>query len=188
MSLDLRNESRSDTASELALAARARMRGAPLLDALERRSPGARERADAMGSYAFAAAVALELGRPAAELCRETAKLADVGRLYDSDAPQMDGARLALGAGVPSDICDWILQLQERFDGGGPQGLKGGEIAIAARIGRAAGVCDEVLAEPGASPVDRRATAVSALRAQAGSELDPEVADALIAVLEATRR
>jgi len=44
------------------------------------------------------------------------------------------------------------------------------------------------LSQPELDQQDRRAQAVAKLRASAGTELDPEVVDALIGVLEATRR
>ena len=113
-----------------------RLRGAPLLDALEAHLPGSRDHAEATGGHAFAAAVGIGLDRIAAEVCRETAKLHDVGMVYvpaaamaspfeEWDAEQRAafdahyeaGARLALGAGIPDDVCGWLLQIRERFDG-----------------------------------------------------------------------
>ena len=35
------------------------------------------------------------------------------------------GAGLARGAGIPEDVCGWILATRERWDGGGPEGLRG---------------------------------------------------------------
>ena len=187
MSSDRQSESPSETPSELSLATEARLRGAPLLDALEKHESGSRERGEAMGSYAFATGVALGLGRAGAELCRETAKLCEIGLMYESDDPYLDGASLTLGAGVPSDVCDWILQTRERYDGSGPQELEGTEIAIAARIARAAASCARSLTKTAPGHADRLAAAVTALRAGAGSEFDPEVVKALAGVLESTR-
>ena len=88
---------------------------------------------------------------------------------------------------MPSDVCDWMIEIPERFDGSGPQELAGAEIAIAARITRAASVCERALAQVGLDEADRRAQAVAALRADAGSELDPDVVAALTGVIVATR-
>lgn len=182
-----------------------RLRGAPLLDALERHLPGSREHAEATGSYAFAAAVGLGLGRGAAELCRETAKLHDIGMVYvprevafapyeSLDPEQREafdghfeaGARLALGAAVPDDACGWLLQIRERFDGRGPDGLAGTAIPVASRIARAACACDLVLAPASTATADeRRREALERLRDAAGHELDPDVVEALAGVLEA---
>jgi HD-GYP domain-containing protein (c-di-GMP phosphodiesterase class II) len=186
------------------LAELVRLRGAPLLDALDAHQPGSRDHAEATGSFAFAAAVSLGLDRVAAELCRETAKLHDIGIVYvpaevlqtpfDAwDAHQREafdahyeaGARLALGAGIPDDVCDWLLQIRERFDGKGPDGLAGDAIPIAARLARGACACDTLLASPvsGKSLDERRADARDRLLGAAGAELDPRVVDALGRVL-----
>ena len=208
MSSDPPNASRSpgpDPASaDPAPAALARERGAALLEGLEAHLPGSLQHAEATGAYAFAAAVALGLGRAGAELCRETARLHDVGLLYvpapvmgtpfDSwdaeqraafDAHYEAGAKLALGAGVPDDVCGWLLQIRERFDGQGPDGLAGEAIPVAARVTRAACACDTLLASAatGATLDERRPVAIERLRAAAGRELDPSVVDALIPAL-----
>ena len=167
------------------LATIARLHGAPLLEGLEAHMPGAAQHAEATAGYAFAAAVGIGLDRKAAELARETAKLHDVGMVYvpaqvmqtpfaDWDAEQRAGfdahyeagARLALGAGIPDDVCGWLLQIRERFDGQGPDELEGDAIPIVARLVRAACACDTLLASPqgGASLAERRDNAIAALR------------------------
>lgn len=209
MSLDPPSAGRSpapEPPADLTLASLARLRGAPLIDGLEAHLAGAREHADACGSYAFAAAVELGMGRAGAELCRETARLHDVGKVYIPpsilrlDASEIDaestrqlerhfeaGARLALGAGIPDDVCGWMLQARERFDGDGPDGLAGAAIPVAARVCRAACLCDSTLSSPAEGPLttpdERRTVALAELRQSAGSELDPDVVEALVAVL-----
>ena len=153
-----------------------RERGEPLLEGLEKHAPGSRMRADATGAYALATAVGLGFGRPEAELCRETARLADVGRIYEpAGAHQEAGAQLARGAGVPELVCEWILGVGEHYDGTGPLGHSGSEIPVFSRIIRAAKRCDEFVRE-GAKPAE--------LRALAGTELDPAMVDALASMLE----
>lgn len=150
--------------------------GEPLLDGLEEHTPGSRERADARGAYALATAVGLGFGRPEAELCRETARLADVGRIYGAAGTQYEpGAQLARGAGIPEVVCEWILGVGERYDGTGPAGLSGSEIPVFSRIVRAAKRCDEFVCQ-GSPPGE--------LRALAGTELDPAMVDALASMLE----
>lgn len=185
-----------------------RLRGAPLLDALERHAPGSRSHAEATATYAFAAAVELGFDRGRAELVRETAKLHEIGKVYvpkDSLAGPDDrsgneeaeppgshfeaGSRLARGAGIPDEACDWIIALRERFDGRGPLALGGDRTPVEARIIRGACACDKALAvtvKPPLSPERRgpQRLAVDALRAVTGHELDPEVVDALTQVLE----
>jgi HD-GYP domain-containing protein (c-di-GMP phosphodiesterase class II) len=186
------------------LAELVRLRGAPLLDALDEHLPGSRDHAEATGAHAFAAAVGIGLDRAAADLCRETAKLHDVGMVYvpaattqapwdawtDDQRAQFDahydaGAKLALGAGIPDDVCGWLLQIRERFDGQGPDGLAGDSIPVAARIARAACACDTLLASPqgGETLPERQADAVARLRAAAGHELDPSIVEALVGTL-----
>ena len=190
--------------SDQDLAELVRLRGAPLLDALDAHSPGSREHAEATGAHAFAAAVGVGLDRAAAELYRQTAKLHDVGMVYVPvsvmrtpyeswgaaehevfDAHYEAGARLALGAGIPDEVCGWMLQIRERFDGLGPEGLSGDSIPIAARLTRAACACDTLLAsaQGGEALNDRRADAITRMRGAAGRELDPQIVDALVAAV-----
>ena len=90
------------------------------------------------------------------------------------------------GAGIPDVVCGWLLQIRERFDGSGPERLAGDAIPVVARLARAA------CAATPCSPRRRGATASRSaaptrsrrLRAAAGRELDPEVVEALAAVLE----
>jgi HD-GYP domain-containing protein (c-di-GMP phosphodiesterase class II) len=183
-----------------------RDRGAALIDALDQHLPGAREHAEATGAYAFAAAVALGFREDEAELCREVAKLHDVGKLYvpreilARPAAELDdasrerlrghhaqGAGLAAGAGIPEAACAWIRAAGESFDGSGPQGLSREEIPLGARIARAACQCDLLLADPAGpdDPAERRDAAVNGLRRQLGRTLDPAVVAALVAILRA---
>lgn len=150
--------------------------GEPLLEGLEESIPGARDRAAAAGSYALATAVGLGFGRTEAELCRETARLADIGRIYEpAGAHHEAGAQLARGAGLPEVVCEWILGVAEHYDGTGPAGLSGSEIPVFSRIVRAGKRCDEFVRK-GSDPAE--------LRALAGAELDPAMVDALALMLE----
>jgi putative two-component system response regulator len=209
MSSDPRNASRSP-APERAVrappdeAAEAHRRGEPLLEALERHLPGAREHAEATAAYSFAAAVELGLSRERCELTREVARLHEVGKVYlpadllskpASDlckderarvaAHPASGYELALGSGVPERACVWIRQVGERFDGGGPAALSDGEIPLAPRIIRAACAYHELLTRLGSShkPSDRRSIALSGLRERAGRELDPDLVEAIARVV-----
>jgi HD-GYP domain-containing protein (c-di-GMP phosphodiesterase class II) len=191
------------------LAEPARARGATLLDALEGHHAGSRDHAEATASYAFAAAVELGFEREHAEAVRETARLHEVGMIYVPatvlaaapeqrsaegtaliDAHPDYGAKLALGAGVPPQICDWIRATAERFDGRGPAGLAGERIALEARIVRVACVCDWALTtpQPGGTAAEHRTAAFEVLRAAAGRELDPRVVEALAGMLDRVTR
>ena len=197
--------------SELALAALVRMRGAPLLDALEHHFRGSREQAEGAASYAFSAAVELGMPRAEAEVTREAAKLHDVGRVYvpvavlakpawrrsRDEGAQVQahhewGAELARGAGVPDQVCNWIRDGGERYDGRGPRQLAGAAIPLQSRISRAAYACFAALTHSAEEPIQqdpqhpRRAGDV--LRASAGHELDPAVVEALASAIERSGR
>ena len=166
--------------------------GEPLIEGLEAHAPGSRVRADAVGAYALATAAGLGFKREEAELCREAARLADVGRIYaptatlgsavsaeNEGAAELEraeeAAALARGAGVPEVVCEWLLRVSEHYDGSGPARLSGAAIPVFSRIIRTAKRCDE-LVTGGSGP--------ESLRALAGSELDPAMVHALASMLE----
>jgi HD-GYP domain-containing protein (c-di-GMP phosphodiesterase class II) len=153
-----------------------RERGEPLLEGLEKALPGARAHADDTAAYAFATAVALGFSREQAELCRETARLGNIGKIYGPPEIHHEaGSQLARGAGLPAMVCEWLRGTGERYDGSGPGSLSGSEIPVFSRIVQAAKRCDELLSQ-GSPPAD--------LRALAGTELDPAMVDALASMLE----
>jgi HD-GYP domain-containing protein (c-di-GMP phosphodiesterase class II) len=174
-----------------------RARGATLIDALERHLPGSREHADGTASYAFATAAELGVDRRRAELVREAARLHEVGMVYLSpellvrprtelgpqDAALADsypayGAQLARGAAVPEQACEWIGGAGARF------AVAGDEIPLEARVIRVACVCDALLAGPMTAGQPRARVAIARLRAAAGGDLDPRVAEAAVAILD----
>lgn len=192
--------------SDFTLASLVQIRGAPLIDALDRHAPGSREHADATGSYAFATAVELGHDRSRAELAREAAKLHAVGGVYvpaatlarpaaertpaersEVDGLHEAGCRLARAAGVPEQVCGWILRIRERYDGRGPDRLAGPAIPLESRIARAACCCDRALADPGTgegtTPDRPQGRAIAALREDAGRALDPRVVESLSGIL-----
>ncbi len=186
------------------LAALLRERGGPLVEALERHLPGAREHAVATSSYAFAGAAGLGFDRAGCEVAREAAMLHDIGLIYvpvaiatkraaDRDeaeaatwATQYEAAyQLARGAGIPESVCGWLLRARERYDGTGPERMGGDRIPVESRLIRAACACQTALAAAGSGEPLR--AAVKELAGRAGGDLDPRVAAALIAVLERVR-
>jgi HD-GYP domain-containing protein (c-di-GMP phosphodiesterase class II) len=196
--------SSADEQAELRLVPLVRSRGGALLDALEAHYPGSREQAEAASTYAFAAAVELGMSRAAAELVREAAKLHDVGRVYvradilakpawsrsREEAAEVQlhhekGAQLALGAGIPERVCEWVRMGAERYDGGGPNGVRGEAIPLQARISRAAYATYAALTAERSERADGRARRPGeALQGSTGRELDPRVVDAIARILE----
>jgi HD-GYP domain-containing protein (c-di-GMP phosphodiesterase class II) len=204
MSSDRPSDVPSPEGTDLDLAALLRLRGAPLVDALERHLPGARAHAEATASYAFAAAVGLGFERLQCEVARETAMLHEIGLIYvptpvavkpaeGRDAAETEaweghyeaGYRLARGAGVPESACGWLLRARESYDGGGPDGLAGEDIPIESRLIRAACECQTGLAAAAAAGRPQPARmAMETLAQRAGAELDPLVVGALSSILE----
>ncbi len=189
----------------LDLASLLRLRGRPLVDALDQHLPGAREHAEATASYAFAGAVGLGFDRSQSEVAREAAMLHEVGLVYvpaevaAKPAQLRDeaeeaawathyeaGYQLVRGAGMPELVCGWLLRTRERFDGGGPEGMAGDGIPIESRLIRAACVCQTTLARAraGGEAEGPIRVAVEALAARAGAELDPRVVAALTTILQ----
>ncbi|UJA21277.1 hypothetical protein HJD18_14370 [Thermoleophilia bacterium SCSIO 60948] len=171
-------------------AARVRRIGEPLLSGLAEHSPAARERADSIASYAFAAAAATGSTRAEAELVREIARLSEVGAIYEpADAQATEPARpteaerariaarydasfkLCRGAGVEIEHCEAIRRAGERADGGPTPVPRESRIIALARTTRA------LLTGSEADPV-------AGLRAIAAEgELDAEIAEALAPLL-----
>jgi HD-GYP domain-containing protein (c-di-GMP phosphodiesterase class II) len=98
----------------------------------------------------------------------------EFGRRYDTGACEVARAT-ARRIGLPESTQRALYEVAEMWRGGAaPQGLRGGDIAVAARLARLAG--DAVFfGEVGG--VER---AVAALRERAGTVLDPAIADVFI--------
>ncbi len=181
---------------KLGLSAVVRLRGIALLEALERHVPGARQHAEATGSYAFATAVTLGLDRTHADAVREAAKLHDIGLVYIGAATlrkaagELDddersalakhpstGAQLAHGAGIPDEVCEWLRRWAEPYE-------SNADLPLESRIIHAACRCDAALSAPGVEPDRRAETVASYLRSVSGSLLDPGATQALASILE----
>jgi len=196
-----RPESGARKRPELDLANLLRLRGGPLIDALEQHLPGSREHAESTASYAFAGAVGLGFDRAQAEVAREVAMLHEAGLVYvpaeiaakpeaarsPSEQATWDehyeaGYRLVRGAGVPDQVCAWLLRARERFDGSGPEGMAGKAIPIESRLIRAACACQTAMPAAGGDQPTR--AAIASLAGRAAGDLDPRVTTALISMLE----
>jgi HD-GYP domain-containing protein (c-di-GMP phosphodiesterase class II) len=187
--------------SNVGLSSMLRLRGAPLLEALAQHSPATAIHAEASSSYAFSLAVELGFDRHRSEAARDLARLHEVGKLYVpasvlakpepertpaellalEDHPEA-GARIARGAGIQEEACTWLLHQRERFDGSGPLGLAGDQIPVESRLLRVVCACHLTMAQPSRSRAADRA--ILRIGAGAGDELDPEIAAAMIAIIE----
>ncbi|MDP9255111.1 MAG: diguanylate cyclase [Actinomycetota bacterium] len=158
---------------------------------------------------ALSTAVAVELGLPAAkvELARLGGWLHDCGKVtvptdilaHSGPLDEKARARMrhhaiageALVSVVPglSGAAQVVRSHHERFDGAGyPDGLAGDEIPLAARIVAAA---DAFVAMTESRPYEGprgHGDALAELQRSSGSQFDPHVVDALVAVLEHERR
>lgn len=168
-----------------------RLRGATLLEALAIRLPEAISRSDV--AFAVATALAEAAPEPDRALIGEAARLQEVGKLFvampllrrsGSDLSQAEreqlaehfehGHRVALGAGIPVRACGWILHARERWDGGGPGSLGGGEIPLASRIIAVSREYLDAPTPPGeADERTLREAAATHLQSLAGEILDP---------------
>jgi putative nucleotidyltransferase with HDIG domain len=158
---------------------------------------------------ALSTAVAVELGLPSAsvELARLGGWLHDCGKVavpedilaHAGPLDEQARARMrqhaiageALVSVVPGlgDAAQIVRSHHERFDGTGyPDGLAGADIPIAARI---VGAADAFVAMTESRPYEGprgHGEAVAELERSSGSQFDPEVVTALVAVLEHERR
>jgi response regulator RpfG family c-di-GMP phosphodiesterase len=169
---------------------------------------GAREgyapaRVERMAEAAGAIATAAGLDEATASRCVVAAWLHDIGMvalpddvLAPSDpAGYVDSplvrAHVELGADLVTRVpelapaADAVRHHHERYDGRGyPAGLAGDEIPLAARVVAAADALAQVAPHAAIGPRERKAAAQH-LRSLRGSLLDPQLADAAVAVLAA---
>src|SRR5256885_8824268 len=197
---------------ESKVAEQMRRLGTSRAEALRRLALAAEYRDDASSQHtervgATSAAIAVQLGLAPAEveLLREAAPLHDVGKLAIPDAILLRPGKLTveeyelvkthaeLGARLLSGSSSPVLQMaaviaashHERWDGNGyPEGLAGEEIPLVGRVVAVADVYDALTHDrPYKSlwPVEQ---AIAEIRRAAGSQFDPRVVDAFLAMHE----
>ena len=92
----------------------------------------------------------------------------------------IDGARMAEAIGDP-EITAMVRHHHERLDGGGyPDGLKGEEIPLGARIIAVADTYDAMTSARAYRPAMRHSRALKILRGAAGTQLDPAAVTAFV--------
>jgi HD-GYP domain-containing protein (c-di-GMP phosphodiesterase class II) len=158
-----------------------------------------------VGRYAELIARRLELGDARVERIRAAGVLHDIGKLGVADAvlkksgaltdeewsemrrhPEL-GARILDHANL-RDISGWVLAHHERIDGRGyPLGLSGAEIPLEARILAVADAYEAMTADRVYRSALGHDVAQEELRSGTGTQFDPDVVQAFLAVLAPSR-
>jgi diguanylate cyclase (GGDEF)-like protein/putative nucleotidyltransferase with HDIG domain len=172
-----------------------------LAETLDMRDVGTARHSQTVGRYAELIARRLGLGDARVERIRAAGVLHDIGKLGVADAvlkkpgaltdeewadmrrhPEL-GARILDHANL-RDISAWVLAHHERIDGRGyPHGLAGADIPLEARILAVADAYEAMTADRAYRAALGHDAAQEELRAGAGTQFDPDVVEAFLAVL-----
>ncbi len=175
-----------------------------LLEPGETAFPHLRQHSQATSEIAQRMAAALRLPDEEEELVTVAAYLHDVGmreleyaRVYRMDRPgeqerrlyqrhPVVGARIVETAEFPGDLAGAIRYHHERWDGTGyPQRLAGRNIPLPSRIIHVAEVYDVLTSPASYRRPAAREVALGTIRAQAGTQFDPELVPVLAEVVRA---
>jgi PAS domain S-box-containing protein/putative nucleotidyltransferase with HDIG domain len=170
-----------------------------LASAIEAKSPWTRGHSERVADYAAGIGQALGLTNGELEKLRIAALLHDIGKIgtYDSllEKPGKltdveyesikqhpgKGAEMLAPISQLHDIIPWIRGHHERFDGKGyPDGLKGEDIPLQARILAAADTFDSMTAERPYRATPGKAQALEEIQRHAGTQFDPKVVEAFL--------
>ncbi len=183
-------------------AAREQLAAAMLLaETLDLRDVGTARHSQTVGRYAEGIARTLGLSDERVERIRAAGVLHDIGKLGVADAvlkkpgplnddewaemrrhPEL-GARILDHANL-RDISGWVLAHHERIDGRGyPHGMAGAEIPLEARILAVADAYEAMTADRAYRAALGHDAAQAELRAGSGTQFDPQVVEAFLAVL-----
>jgi HD-GYP domain-containing protein (c-di-GMP phosphodiesterase class II) len=117
------------------------------------------------------------------ELLRKQDPLSDAELLVLQRHPEI-GFKMIEGLGL-GPVAEWVLHHHERWDGEGyPKGLAAEEIPLGARIIFVADAWDAMTSDRTYRRGLRTGQALSEIESRAGSQFDPEVAEALLAEQE----
>jgi HD-GYP domain-containing protein (c-di-GMP phosphodiesterase class II) len=174
-----------------------------LADAVEAKDPYTHGHCEMASRYARLVARRLDLPEREQAVVCYAALLHDVGKIGVSDGVlhkpgpllpeevELMRAHVRVGhdllSGVPAlaAIADIVLHHHERYDGGGyPDGMRGDEIPIAARIVAAVDAYCAMITRRSYKEAYSEDVARRELRRCAGTQFDPAVVDALLAVLD----
>ena len=173
-----------------------------LLQAFRERYPELHEHQRGVGALALAVGRRMSLDGEELDVLARAAELHDVGKIAIPDAilnkaGPLDevewqfmhrhtilGERILMAASALRPVARLVRASHERFDGHGyPDGLKGEEIPLGARIIFVCDAYDAMTSDRAYSPAIAPAAAIKELRACAGTQFDAEVVDAFIATL-----
>jgi HD-GYP domain-containing protein (c-di-GMP phosphodiesterase class II) len=94
------------------------------------------------------------------------------------------GERIVAAAPPLQPVATLVRSSHERWDGGGyPDGLAGESIPVGARVVFACDSFDAMISDRPYRPARRPDQALAELRRCAGTQFDPQVVDALVAVM-----
>jgi two-component system, cell cycle response regulator len=177
-----------------------------LLRTLSERRPDLHPRLRDIGDLALAVGRELRMGPEGLDEVARAAELHDVGKIAVPDAildkpgaldpvewsfmrrHPLIGERILLAAPALRPVARLVRSSHERWDGGGyPDGLRGDEIPLGARVVAVCDAYDAMTTErPYREPVSP-ADAIGELRRCAGTQFDPIVVDAFCSVIARER-
>lgn len=173
------------------------------MQSLQARDPYTAEHSERVAD--LSGKIARKLGLPENEVERivAAARIHDIGKVGIPDSillkpgpltPQeweimkkhpVIGAEIIKGMEIYDNCVDIVKYEHERWDGSGyPEGLKGEEIPLGARIVAAADVYDALTSDRPYRKALPKEEAIAELKRMRGVKLDPRVVDALLEVLE----
>jgi len=174
-----------------------------VVELLEERDPYTGEHSGKVAELAGAIAQELGLRGSEVEMIKAVARVHDIGKIAVPDRillkpGKLDpeeweimkrhpaiGADLLKGLEVYGRYADVVRYEHEHWDGSGyPEGLKGEEIPMPARIIAAADVYHALISERPYRPAYPKEKALDIIRNMAGRVLDPKVVGALLRVIE----
>ena len=176
-----------------------------LLRALNERNVGLVLHLGSVAELACATAERLGVPEPDLETVRQTALLHDVGKVAIPDEilnrpgaldePEwafmkrhtLIGERIISAAPALAAVARSVRSTHEHYAGGGyPDGLVGDEIPLNARIVAVCDAYDAMITKRPYQPARTKSEAITELRRCAGTQFDPDVAEAFVTALEAS--
>ena len=158
---------------------------------------------DEVAALADAVGAKLGLGTAERRAVERAARLHDVGKMAVPDAildkegalddeewafmrrHTLVGERILAAAPSLAPVAELVRASHERVDGTGyPDGLKGDEIPVGARIVAVCDAYDAMISERAYRPPRSPEEAIAELRRAAGTQFDPQVVEAFCAVVQ----